>query len=221
MAFPPLGNSDHVVVSVSIDFPLNTKQDTPFHRMAYDYSRADWDGLRDHLRDVPWKDVFKFSASAAASEFCEWVQVGIDVYIPHRKYQVKPHSSPWFSAACTAAIVHRNHFFRLYQQNKSSESKVKFRQASNHCKRVLEAVILVLLKQKSPSFPRNLALGTFGELLIVFSTKVNLLYLLYSTDRRCCLLHLIKQNYLLKTFPRTQILMTLVSLYLFSPLELI
>ena len=28
----------------------------------------------------------------------------------------------------------------------------------------------------------------------MFSTKVNLLYLLYSTDRRCCLLHLIKQK---------------------------
>ena len=24
MAFPPLGNSDHVVVSVSIDFPINS-----------------------------------------------------------------------------------------------------------------------------------------------------------------------------------------------------
>ena len=222
MAFPPLGNSDHVVVSVSIDFPLNAKQDTPFHQMAYDYSRADWDGLRDHLRDVPWEDVFKFSASAAASEFCEWVQVGIDVYIPHRKYQVKPHSSPWFSADCAAALVHRNHFFRLYQQNKSSESKVKFRQASNRCKRVLEAAKLAYAtKTKESIISQNLALGTFGELLIVFSTKVNLLYLLYSTDRRCCLLHLIKQNYLLKTFPRTQILMTLVSLYLFSPLELI
>ena len=68
----------------------------------------------------------------------------------------------------------------------------------------------MLLKQKSLSLPRNLALGTFGELLILFSTKVNLLYLLYSTDRRCCLLHLTKKNYLLKTFPRTQILMTLV-----------
>ena len=53
MAFPPLGNSDHVVVSVSIDFPINSKQDTPFHRMSYDYSRADWNGLHDHLRDVP------------------------------------------------------------------------------------------------------------------------------------------------------------------------
>ena len=85
---------------------------------------------------------FKLSASAAASEFCEWVWVGIDVYITHRKYQVEPHSSPWFSAACAAAIVHKNHFFRLYQQSKSTESKVKFRQASNHCKRVLEAAKL-------------------------------------------------------------------------------
>ena len=31
MAFPPLGNSDHVVVSVSIDFPINSKQDAPFN----------------------------------------------------------------------------------------------------------------------------------------------------------------------------------------------
>ena len=113
MAFPLLGNSDHVVVSVSIDFPSNSQRDAPFHRIAYDYSRADWDGLRDHLRDVPWEDIFKLGASAAASEFCEWVQVGIDLYIPHRKYQVKPHSPPWFSASCAAAIVHRNHYFRL------------------------------------------------------------------------------------------------------------
>ena len=40
MAFPPLGNSDHVV-SVSIDFPTNSQRDAPFHRIAYDYSRTD------------------------------------------------------------------------------------------------------------------------------------------------------------------------------------
>ena len=47
---------------------------------------ADWDGLRDHLRDVALHDIFTLGASATASEFCEWLQVGIDVYIPHRKY---------------------------------------------------------------------------------------------------------------------------------------
>ena len=55
----------------------------PFHCIAYDYSCADWDALCDHSRDVPWEDIFRLSASAAACEFCELVQVGIDVYTPH------------------------------------------------------------------------------------------------------------------------------------------
>ena len=50
MAFPQLGKSDHVVVSVSIDFLSYSQQDALFHRIAYDYSCADWDCLRDHLR---------------------------------------------------------------------------------------------------------------------------------------------------------------------------
>ena len=111
MAFPPLGNSDHGVVSVSINFPSNSQPDAPLHCIAYDYCCVDWVGLHDHLRDVSCEDIIKLSASAAASEFCEWVQVGIDVYVPHPKYQINPHSSPWFSEACAAAIVHRNHFF--------------------------------------------------------------------------------------------------------------
>ena len=86
MAFPQLGNSDHVVVSVSIDFPSNSQRDAPFHCIAYDYSCADWDGLCDHLRDVPWEDIFKLGASAAASEFFKWVQVGIEASIPRQKY---------------------------------------------------------------------------------------------------------------------------------------
>ena len=68
IAFRPLGNSDHAVVSVSINFPLNSQPDALFHCIAYDYSRADWHDFRDHFRDVPWEHVFKLGASAAASE---------------------------------------------------------------------------------------------------------------------------------------------------------
>ena len=81
------------------------------------------------------EDIFKVSASFAASEFCEWVQVGI------------------------AAIVHRNHFFRLHQQNKSSEFKVKFRQDSNRCKRVLEVAKLAYATQIKESIT-SLKLGS-------------------------------------------------------------
>ena len=52
MVFPPLGNSDHVLFSVSMDFPSDSQWDAPFHCIAYDYFHADWDGICDHLRDV-------------------------------------------------------------------------------------------------------------------------------------------------------------------------
>ena len=48
MAFLLLGNSDHLVASVSSDFPSNLQRDSPFHHKAYDYSRADGDSFCDH-----------------------------------------------------------------------------------------------------------------------------------------------------------------------------
>ena len=73
------------------------------------------------------------------------------MYISLRKYQVNSHSSPWFSAACAAAIVHGNHYFLLYQKDKSSNSKVKFRQISNRCKRVLEGAKLAYANKAKES----------------------------------------------------------------------
>ena len=52
MVFPPLGDSNHVVASVSIVFLL--KGDSLFHQIAFYYSCADWHSLNDHLRDVPY-----------------------------------------------------------------------------------------------------------------------------------------------------------------------
>ena len=135
--------------------------------------------------------------------------MGIDVYIPHHKYQVKRHSSPWFSAACTAAIAHRS-----YQQNKS-ESKVNFRQASNHCRRILEAAKLYANKTKESITSQKLDSWNFWRITFRSYTYKS------AIPRRCCLLHLIKQNCLLKTFLGTLNLMSQVSLYQFSPLELL
>ena len=85
--------------------PSNAKGDAPFYHKPHDYSHDDWDDIHDHLRDVPWENVFKLGTFSAATEFRGWVHVEIDVYIPHRKYQVTPESSPWFSAASTATVA--------------------------------------------------------------------------------------------------------------------
>ena len=76
-----------------------------------DYSCTDWCGLYDHLRDILRGNVSKLVAFAAVAEFFEWVQAGIDVYIHDYRYQEKPLSSPWFSAAGAALIAQRNYLF--------------------------------------------------------------------------------------------------------------
>ena len=113
-----------------------------FYSIAYGYSRADWDGFCDHFRNVLWEDIFYLSASAAASEFCEWVRAEIDAHIPHRKYQVKSQSFPWLLIAFPAATVHRN-------------------QASTRWKRVLEAAKLVYATKTKESITFQ-KLGVLG-----------------------------------------------------------
>ena len=163
MAFHPLGNSDHVV-SVSIDFLSYSQWDALFHCIAYDYSCADWDKLCDYLRDVPWEDIFKLSASAP-TEFWELFQVEIDVYIPHHKYQVKPHSSPGFSAGCTAAIVHRNYFCICINRINFLNLKFISDRLVILANGFLKLSNLYMLIKQSLSLLRNLALMTFSKLL--------------------------------------------------------
>ena len=70
-------------------------------------------------------EYFKLGGSAA-TEFCEWVQVEIDVCIP--------------LVFSTLYCCHSSQksLFSFVQQNKSPKSKVKFTQANNYCKRVFK-----------------------------------------------------------------------------------
>ena len=67
----------------------------------------------------------------------EWIRNGIDIFVPHKKFQQKPHSQPWFTLACAAAIAHRNHHFHAYHRNPSAANRTSFRTASNRCKYIL------------------------------------------------------------------------------------
>ena len=110
----------------------------------------------------------------------------------------------------------------MYQQNKSSETKVKFRQASNHCKRVFEAAKLVYAtKTKVSITSQKLSSRNFWQIAYSVLNKgksaipplfKGLEVLSSASD---------KAKLFAKTFLRTQILMTRVYLYLFSLLELI
>ena len=120
------------------------------------------------------------------------------------KYQIKPHLSP----ACAAALVHRSHFFHLYQQNKSSELKGKFIQASNCCKRVLEAVKLAFANKTKESITSQ-KLGSWDIWRIVNNVLSRGKFAvppLFNGQE-------VLSSTFDKTFLRTLILMTQLSLY--------
>ena len=143
------------------------------------------------MRHVPWDDIFTLSASAGASEFCEWVQVAIDAYINHRNHNP------------------RNQFFHLHQKDKYSESKVKFRKASNRCKRVLEAAKLAYANKTKESITSQ-KLGSCDFWWIansVLNKDKSAIPPLFNGPEMLSSAS-DKQNCLLKTFLGTLILMT-------------
>ena len=98
----------------------------------------------------------------------------------------------------------------------------KHRQTTNRCERVLEALEITYSFKTRESIISHLTLLS-RHLLIVFSTKVNMVLLFSLTVLRYCLLHLIRQLFQLKSFLRmiTLILMTNVSIHQNFILELI
>ena len=133
----PLGNSDHVVVSVDISLSSPSARESPKHRTLYSYEQGDWESFRDFIRDIPLDQIMSLKAEQCAREISSWIQAGIDAFIPCRKFQARPNSSPWFSPACAAAIAHRNHYFHTYKSQPNAENRDLLRKASNSCKRVL------------------------------------------------------------------------------------
>ena len=102
---------------------LSNKLKTGCPISSHAYSHANWDGLCDHLR------VFHGRISLNAmlllllvnflSEFrLELMYISLII-------SIKSNLTHLHGFACAAVIVHRNHFFWLYQQNKSSEFKVQ------------------------------------------------------------------------------------------------
>ena len=134
----PLGSSDHCLIQVKVEAKCSVTPDAPFHRKVYRYSKADWDGFRSYISEIPVSDIFKkHGSSKIASHVSDWIVDGMECYIPSKTYQLKPNSQPWFTPECAAAIAHRNHFFHLYHQNRSDETKAQFKTARNQCKRIL------------------------------------------------------------------------------------
>ena len=133
--------------------------------MAYEYSRADWAVI------VIISEMFhgRICLNSVLLLLLVNFASGFRLKLMHISFLVSIRASlthlHGFHLLLLLAIVHKNHFLCLYQQNKSSESKVKLKQTSNRCKRVPEAAKLAYAnKTKEPIISQKLGCQDFWQI---------------------------------------------------------
>ena len=148
------------------------------------------------MEDIPWKDIFKLSvrATMVLVNFMSGCRLELMYILLIISIRSNLTYLDGFQQLVLLPEFIEITFYCLYQQNKSSASKVKFRQVSNCWKMVLEAAKLACAtKTKRSSLPRNFAHRTFGKLPVVsgfypstfvyshFCSKIQFLYRLLSS----------------------------------------
>ena len=118
--FPPLGSSDHILISVSSSISSSLLQERPpsiERKRLWHFVAAIWSDLLSYFFDFPRNEYYfrGRDPSECAERITEVIFSGLEVYIPYSFPSTKP-NKPWFNSACSHAIRRRNAAFRDYRR---------------------------------------------------------------------------------------------------------
>lgn len=141
-------------------FPVKLKGMLSFHCRICDHSIGYRDGFSKHLRDVLWGDIFNLDACLAHNKFFEFGQVVIKI------------KSRVFSQALFISMV----FSFLYFLTEPIKIIFSYIPTGKFCMSKVKFWWLPVYATKEGALPPPLMMAptVFRELLIVFSTKVDL-----------------------------------------------
>lgn len=99
----PLDTLDHSLINVKYNAKQKASSDAPFHRTISWYTKEDWDNFRSYIVAAPLSVFFKNRAFRTVLLISKQIISGMANFIPHKKYQEKLNSQPWFIPECGAA----------------------------------------------------------------------------------------------------------------------
>lgn len=133
----PLGLSDHCLITLTHDSQQLPKQPQS-RKLVFFYDKTDWDSLRDFYATVPWASCFSDDPNSTADQITEWIQCGIDSYVPSSFKPGRPNSPKWFTADCQRAVLRKNQAFHSWLVSQSPETRAAYISARNSCSRVID-----------------------------------------------------------------------------------
>ncbi|KAL7632739.1 UNVERIFIED_CONTAM: hypothetical protein RMT77_016940 [Armadillidium vulgare] len=171
--FPPLGSSDHLLISVSCPVSSSLPQERPSpsaRRRFWHFGATNWSDLRLYFSDFPWNDYcFRGRGpSECAERITEVILSGMVAYIPYSFPSTKP-NKPWFNSACSHAIRRRDAAFRDYRRLQTPETHATYISSRNHAKSILRNTKNSFLRLKC----NNLSGSTSSRPFWHFAKNVN------------------------------------------------
>ena len=146
-SFPPIGNSDHNLLSLNFNTVPPTNSPCPT-RTFWHFNRADWGALRRFYTNYTWSDCFlSGDASTSAEKVGAVIVDGMNRFIPSSSKSFSP-QNPWFDRTCSRAIQARDSAYRGWKNSPSPITLANFHSARNRCRDTLRRAKHAFTKRK-------------------------------------------------------------------------
>ncbi|KAL7647645.1 UNVERIFIED_CONTAM: hypothetical protein RMT77_001245 [Armadillidium vulgare] len=168
--FPPLGSSDHLLISVSCPVSSSLPQERPppsARRRFWHFGATNWSNLRMYFSDFPWND-YCFRGRGPSERITKVILSGMEAYIPYSFPSTKP-NKPWFNSSCSRAIRRRDAAFRVYRRLQTPETHATYISSRNRAKSILRNTKNSFLRLKC----NNLSGSTSSRPFWHFAKNVN------------------------------------------------
>ena len=128
---PPVGNSDHNQVSIEIPL-IKVHKPSAYHRLIWQYDKANWAGLNDALLNYNWDSCF--TDDDVNNCATKWTETFINfsrTFIPNKLVLIRPWDNPWFTAALRRLRRRRDRLYKLAKRSNKPNVWELYRQARN------------------------------------------------------------------------------------------
>ena len=98
--------SDHrgVLIEVALEVPKSIE----IEREVWIYQKADWQGLKDALKERSWEFLKSSSVDQGAKGLTDIILETAKTFIPKRKIKQQKSSHPWLTEECREALLRKN-----------------------------------------------------------------------------------------------------------------
>ena len=127
---PPVGSSDHC--TVSIDLLFRVKKQPSYYRLIWQYSQADFDGLKNSLQTTNWDEHLNTEdINELASNFTTTLLNLAREFIPNKVITVRPNDKPWYNSNLRALRRRKDRLHTKATERDTAESWANYRHARN------------------------------------------------------------------------------------------